>query len=792
MKPLLTTATTLIALAFAATAKDITVSPGDSLAKASDAAHAGDRIILADGTYRLAEPLVLGPQHSGVTWMAKPGTSPVISGGVQVTGWTTDSNGRFKATVQLDNFRQLWVNGHRAQRARGAVPAGLKFWGKNEATVIQYDNPAGLTGTPGYRPGKLDKIVPAGYTTTDAKLAGWKNPGNIEFGYFSSWSHKIAKVEKITGTAEGAIIEMAQPGFFLCNRAGGAVARMPEYMENALELLDEPGEWYFDQPAHTLYYLPRPGEDMGKAEVIAPKLEMLVEVKGAHDIRFEGLVFSHATWLRPSTALAHPEVQANFIQPQDNSYFRPEHEKGWVPVNGEQVKSPANIVVDSSRGIRFDGCSFTALGGAALDLQNGAQSNVVCGCRFEDIAANGIQVGDITRDDHHPDNPDRIVKDNRIINNVISRTGMDYTSGIGVVVGYTEGTVIAHNEIHDVPYSGISMGWGWGMPDAGGGVYACPVIYQTPTAARNNRIEFNHIHHMMQKLNDGAGIYMLGRQPGTVIRANHIHDGGKSGLSGGVYLDEGSAEIEIAGNLIYRVRTPLMFNNANQNRRASCPVHDNILASPAATAPGVKGRALKGGSVVEEALKSDPAQFTITAWVRLDTYPQGKDARRWIVCKEPNEHANGNISLFVDGKTIGGYLNIGGGPANCFTAAGGELPLNKWTPVAITYNGDMLRVYCGGREAASKQIGKARTPGNGPLTIGARSDRFSTFDCGDIDEVRLYNRALTPAEIGQDATTAQAGWVQAWDFDTLPGNEAIENIMKSAGLESPFRHMLDK
>jgi hypothetical protein len=305
-----------------------------------------------------------------------------------------------------------------------------------------------------------------------------------------------------------------------------------------------------------------------------------MEVKGAKDIRFAGLTFAHATWLRPSTPLAHPEVQANFIQPPDNSYFRPEHEKGWVPVNAEQVKSPANVVVDSSRGVRFEGCTFTALGAAGLDLQNGAQSNVVCGCRFDDIAANGIQVGDVTREDHHPGNPDRVVKDNQIVNNVITRTGRDYTSGIGVVAGYTEGTVIAHNEIFDVPYSGISIGWGWGMTDAGGGMYVDPIKWDTPTPAKNNRIEFNHIHHMMLRLDDGAAVYTLGRQPGTVIRGNHIHDGGQAGLSCGVYLDEGSADIAIRGNVIYRVRNPLKFNNGNQNRRESCPVHENLIDAP--------------------------------------------------------------------------------------------------------------------------------------------------------------------------------------------------------------------
>lgn len=554
--------------------------PLKTLEEALKRTKKGKSVLLKGGTYRIDKTLRFGPESSGATWAAAPGEKPVISGGIPVTGWSEHENGIYKAKVELVNFRQLWVNGHHAKRARGKAPAGMKFWGKNKATVIKYDNPPGLTGTPGYKPGRLDKIDPAGYTTTDKKILNWKNHSDIEFGFFCSWSHKIAKVEKITATDTGAIIEMSQPGFFLCNRAGGCVARMPAYMENAFELLDEPGEWYFDRPAHTLYYMPKPGEDMAKAEVIAPRLETLVEIKGLSNMRFEGITFMHATWLRPSTPFAHPEGQANFVQPTDNSYFRPEHEKGWVPVNGEHVKSPANVVLDSSRGVHFERCVFKSLGGAGLDLQNGAQSNVVSGCRFDDISANGIQVGDLTREDHHPSTPGRVVKDNRIVNNVITRTGMDYNSGIGIFVGYTEGTVIAHNEIFNVPYSGISIGWGWGMPDAGGGAYVDPIKWKTPTAAKNNRIEYNHIHSMMKQMNDGAGVYTLGRQPGTVIRANHIHDGGRSRVSGGVYLDEGSADIEVSGNVMYNMPRPLVFNNHKQNRRATCSIKNNYHTPP--------------------------------------------------------------------------------------------------------------------------------------------------------------------------------------------------------------------
>jgi hypothetical protein len=558
--------------------------PFATVTAARDAAKRGDRIVLRGGTYRLSEPLVLGPRNSGVTWMAFQDEKPVLSGGVPVTGWTADTNGRFKATVTLDNFRQLWVNGRRAQRARSAVPAGLTLWGKHEASVKKGEMPSGLSGmtngTPGYFSGTLENIQPAGYTVPDGKLATWKNPGDMEFGYYNSWSHMIAKVEKITADGGGARIEMAQPGFYLCHRKGGVQAKAPAYLENALELLDEPGEWYFDRPAHTLYYLPRPGEELAKAEVIAPKLEKLLEIKGSldqpvRDLRFEGLTFAHATWLQPSTSMGHPDIQANVIAALDGGYFRPEQPGSWVSINGEGRKSPANVVVDAAQGVRFERCTFTALGGAGLDLQNGAQSNIVVGCRFADISGNGIQIGDVTREDHHPSDPRRIVKDNRIVNNSISRVGQEYTDAVGVFYGYTEGTVIAHNEIFAIPYSGISGGWGWGMTDADGGAYVDVFKWSTPTTAKNNRIEYNHIHDVNLLRDDGGCIYILGRQPGTIIRGNHVHH---SVQGHGIYLDEGSGDIEVSSNQIYQVRNALNFNNGAQNRRASCSVHDNYLA----------------------------------------------------------------------------------------------------------------------------------------------------------------------------------------------------------------------
>ena len=241
-------------------------------------------------------------------------------------------------------------------------------------------------------------------------------------------------------------------------------------------------------------------------------------------------------------------------------------------------QDPGERRLPRRQAVRFERCTFTRLGGGGLDLEFGAQDNMVTGCHFLDISGTAIQVGDVLKDDHHPDDPRMIVKDNAVRNNVIHDVGVEYKGGVGVFAGYMSETVIAHNEIFRLPYSGISVGWGWGEEDAGGGAYPQPSFYQTPTPAKNNRIEYNHIHHVMQVLNDGGGIYTLGNMPGTVIRGNHIHD--NPGIPGGIYLDEGSGFIEVTGNLVHGVPTPMNYNNRNQNRIATCKSSRQLLQRP--------------------------------------------------------------------------------------------------------------------------------------------------------------------------------------------------------------------
>jgi len=420
----------------------------------------------------------------------------------------------------------------------------------------------------------------------DETMARWGSPSDIEIGFFNSWSHMTCRVSWIYCGVDGrAHISMSAPTFMLVSRKEGARAETPAYVENAFELLDEPGEWYSGSMSNTLFYMPCDGEDMTTATVVITDDNRLLsfraqEKSAPHHIRFEGITFAEAAGERALSG--HADVQANFAIASENLYER----NGFlVNVHNEYRKPDAAIVIEAAHDLVFDSCTFTRIAGAALNVEAAkdafdvaAHDIIVRNCDFHDIGGSAIQIGGVGRYAHHPINDDQVVRNIRVENCKIHHVGVEFEGSVGIFAGYTQGTVIEGNEIYNLPYSGISIGWGWGEEDAGGSTYPIPFIYETPTPARDNRIANNHIHHVMQKRLDGGGVYTLGNQPGTVIENNHIHD--NPGWPGGIYLDEGSGFIEVRGNRVYDVPTPMNFNNRNQGRIDTCNVHDNDFGPP--------------------------------------------------------------------------------------------------------------------------------------------------------------------------------------------------------------------
>ena len=550
-------------VATAATAATVFVSPsGDdsaagtatapvrSLAHARDLARAqgsGTTVQLADGTYRLTSPLTLDGRDSGITWTAATGTHPVASGGVRVTGWSLadPAKGLWSAAApaRLTDTRQLYVNGVRAQRARGPVPVALK-----------------ATAT--------------GYTAASPVMSTWHDPSGVEFVYtggdglwgtwygLGPWTEARCPVGGISGTT----ITMAQPCWDNSTkrppdpnhptRSIGEVGpgdlhagRQPAYVENALELLDQPGEWYLDRTAGRVWYLPRAGEDPRSADIEAPVLETLVSGKSLHDVTFSGIQFAYATWLRPGTGEGLSEVQATISLTGKGAWATQglcgQAPGGTCPFGG-WTKAPGNVTFNHATGIRFTGDAFVHLGAAGLDLGDGTRNALVQGNVFTDIAGNGIQVGGV--DVAQTSVATEQTAGNRILDNHISSVAEDYHGGIGILVGYARDTTISHNQIDHVPYSAISIGWGGWLDKVGKPAQ--------PNYSAGNTIANNLIFDHMLLLSDGAGVYTNGitgpsLSAGEHITGNVIHD--QAGPGNAIYTDNGAANITITNNVLYNV-----------------------------------------------------------------------------------------------------------------------------------------------------------------------------------------------------------------------------------------------
>ena len=546
------------------------------------------RVMFDAGTYELAAPLVFSPADSGtvkhsVTYAAMPGKTVVISGGRRITNWKLDGR---KWTADLAEvrsgnwfFRLLVVNGERAVRAR---------W-PNEDGVLHL-----ASVSDDVRAFTFDRALPT------ENLAGQE----AELVVFENWSVSRAR---IVSSADGRLTTATSVGWIGHGDATTASPGKPAFIEHARACLDQPGEWFLDRKAGVLTYLARDGEQPTAAAAVAPVLPQLVKIAGTkttpvRNLRFEGLRFEHADFALPT--FGYSEIQAAHYGP---SMKEPTHVQ------------PVAIECSFAEGIRFENCRFAHLNASGIGFGPGCRSNAVSRCTLDDIGGNGVMIGwrgtgqlqsgaDGSLDGDWA-NPTDAPTGNEVMNCVMQRCGADSRGGVGVFVAFASDTRIAHNEIHDLPYTGISLGYRWNT---------------TPTSQVRCVAEYNHIYDVMKKLADGGGIYTLGYQPGTILRGNLIHEVHRSAFAhggapnNGFFIDEGSKGFLFESNVVYATSgTSVRFN---QNPREGHTWKDNYFdgaATPAVIAEAEKRAGVeKGGRpeffVFENGLKLPPAELAAT------------------------------------------------------------------------------------------------------------------------------------------------------------------------------------
>ncbi|MBQ4388286.1 MAG: right-handed parallel beta-helix repeat-containing protein [Prevotella sp.] len=554
-------------------AADIYITPDSSLTDAVRRARELRRtghaeavtIHLAPGTYRLNEPLRLRPEDSGLTIL---GDRAVLSGGMQVKGWkrkgrllvadVPDVNGR-----PID-FRQLWVNGRKAVRARDIPVAATNDVKTADGSDVKtadgsdvktadpfeqmhriraYDKQRRVLWVPKQA---VDRIMRAPYA--ELVLHEMWCTSNLRIKGMAVQGDSVA----VTFHDPEAGIQFDHPWPSPMTPQTGHPS--PFYVTNAIELLDEPGEWYHDIRAHKLYYMPRP-DDIGRTpdgiDAVVPVLETLVQYIGTAErpvrgITMRGVRFSHTTWMRPSLEghvplqAGMPLVEAYKLRPQID---RPNNHKldnqGWLG------RAHAAVELQHAEDCDFVDCRFEHLGGSGLDYVVACRRGSTVECTFADIAMNGYVCGSFSPEGletHLPYQPADF-RDVCTAQKVSQCLFHDVTNEdwgcVAIAAGYVSGILIEHNTIHDVSYTGISLGWGWN---------------RDLVCMRDNIVHANLIYDYAKHMYDCAGIYTLGNQPGTVISENvvrdiahptYVHDPNHWFY---LYTDEGSSNITIRDN----------------------------------------------------------------------------------------------------------------------------------------------------------------------------------------------------------------------------------------------------
>lgn len=483
----------------------------------------GIYIRLEEGVYAQRNSLFLRPEDSGTpdsptVICAVDGAHPVISGGVAVTGWKRGCNHpavpeKLKQKIwsaeaplignRRVETRQMWVNGHKVQRAAQFPDGGLE-------RMIDF-NPEEQTIT-----------IPVSQSVNPERL---QNAGQLEMIVHQRWAIAILRVKSIDAKDGQAVVRFHEPESHLEFAhpwpqpvIGGEKGNSSFCLTNALELLDQPGEWFQEYPSGTIYYYPQAGENMETAEVIIPALETLVTIDGTlsrpvKHIQFNGITFAHTSWMRPSFQ-GHVTLQGGF--PLLDAYKLQEPglpEKAELENQAWITRPETAIRVRGAEHIDFKHCTFRYLSSTGLDYEWAVTASSVEDCQFTDIGGTALLVGafpDGGFETHIPFIPAdvrELCSHITIRNNFISNVTNEDWGCVGIGAGYVRNMDISHNEVCHLNYSGICVGWGWTSLESG----MC-----------NNRIEANYVHHFARRLYDAGGLYTLSNQPGSVMRNNRI------------------------------------------------------------------------------------------------------------------------------------------------------------------------------------------------------------------------------------------------------------------------------
>lgn len=481
------------------------------------------KINLAEGEYKVTSPITLTADNNHkkggtITYKGAQNGKTVIQGGEKITGtWTKVSGKNYYVTdyATSKTVRQLWVNGKKAQRARSGLIKGTG----------SYDNTADSSYSE-------DGIK---FSKDTVSYDDIKNESYLELVWDATWTRQRFYVPK-----SGIMSIDDETGAFLPKRYGYAVNKLNTYIapsynksfriENALCFLDEEGEFYYDRTAKKLYYYPVSNENIDDSEIYVGVSEGLIDIKGTvnnpvKNISFEDITLEHGTWLTPMRNGAY-FLQSDMLLTSDavDSCY-----------GGDRMH--AQVEVNYADNINFKNVKISHVGSAGISFTEGVSSSNIESCTITDTAAGGIMLGHW--DHRFKDESPLTCVNNTVINNTLTNIAHEYGGQCGISAYYVKDTKINNNTLSDLPYTGISIGWGWEMPAV--------------AQSGGNEIKANRISNYMNELSDGAGIYTLGNFTDMTVSENYIFDNEvrhSKVLAHGLYADQGTKNVTFSNNVI--------------------------------------------------------------------------------------------------------------------------------------------------------------------------------------------------------------------------------------------------
>ncbi|KHJ39307.1 hypothetical protein PBAC_06210 [Pedobacter glucosidilyticus] len=480
----------------------------------------GITIYLEGGVYQLEQPVFIRPEDSGTaqspTIIKSLGKEQaILSGGINIQNWkkVTSKIAGLPAIAQgniyvadvptiADNaidFRQLWAGGEKTTRAKstpGVKMDRILAWNKaTESCTIEIPK-SGLKYVPG-----MEMFIHQWWAIAVLRIKAIQTKGNQAELFFYQPESKIQS-------------EHPWPAPWISKETGNSAY----YLCNALTFLDEPGEWFLDKADRKIYYWPKANQQLNKTEVVAPILENLVQIQGTAEqpvsyVKFDNIAFQYSNWLRPSQQ-GHVPLQAGlFLLDAYKLKIPGTQDKAGLENQAWVGRPKAAVEVAYTTATSFQNCRFQYLSSTGLDYQRGNLQDTINGNLFKDIGGSAILAGvfsDEAMEAHLPYQPKderELTQNLQITNNLITNVTHEDWGTVGIGAGFVKGINIAYNEINEVSYTGISVGWGW---------------TKTINAMSNNRIHANKIHHYAKHLYDVAGVYTLSAQPGSSITENVV------------------------------------------------------------------------------------------------------------------------------------------------------------------------------------------------------------------------------------------------------------------------------